>query len=88
MGLVQNDALRWSIPAFLLLQAGDLNCDEAVAFGDINSFVLLLSNPAQWQEAYPGCPPNNGDMNCDGSVGFDDISHFVACLSTGECDCP
>lgn len=24
---------------------GDLNCDEAVNFGDINPFVLALSNP-------------------------------------------
>jgi serralysin len=70
---------------------GDLNCDGvygASSFGDINPFVLLLSNPAAWQAAYPGCPLLNGDMNCDGVVDFRDINPFVTCLSGGQCGCP
>ncbi len=87
-GVLQNDALRRNMLAFLLLRAADLNCDGEVNFGDINPFVLLLSNPAVWEESYPGCPQNNGDINCDGGVSFGDINPFVACLTTGDCGCP
>ncbi len=59
---------------------GDLNCDGAVDFGDINPFVLILTNPAAWQAAYPGCPMLNGDINGDGVVDFGDINPFVALL--------
>ncbi len=62
---------------------GDLNCSGEVGFGDINPFVLILSNPAAWQAAYPGCPLLNGDINGDGSVNFADINPFVALLSGG-----
>jgi len=70
---------------------GDLDCDGTYgsgSFGDINPFVLILTNPGQWQTTYPGCPLLNGDMNCDGTVDFGDINPFVACLSSGDCDCP
>ena len=60
---------------------GDLNCDGSVSFSDINPFVLILSNPSAWQEAYPGCSPANGDVNQDGSVNFRDINPFVLLLS-------
>ncbi len=59
---------------------GDLNCDGVIDFGDINAFVLALSNPAAWQATYPGCPLENGDINGNGSVGFEDINPFVALL--------
>jgi len=42
---------------------GDLNCDGIVDFGDINPFVLYLSNFGACQAAYPDCPPENGDIN-------------------------
>jgi hypothetical protein len=61
--------------------AGDLNCDGSVSFGDINPFVLRLSNPAAYLAAFPNCPDANGDINGNGSVGFDDINPFVALLS-------
>ena len=64
-----------------LVRRGDVNCDGAVGFGDINPFVLLLSNPTAWQAEYPACPMLNGDINGDGTVGFDDINPFVALLS-------
>ena len=65
------------------VRRGDLNCDGVVDFKDINAFVLLLSNQAAWQAAYPGCPIENGDGNADGRVTFKDIDPFVAILSGG-----
>jgi hypothetical protein len=73
---------RWGC----LYPLGDLNCDGAVEFGDINPFVLYLSNNAAWQAEFPGCPPENGDINGDGTYGqwsFDDINPFVELLFGG-----
>jgi hypothetical protein len=61
---------------------GDCNCDGSVDFGDINPFVLVLTNPAAWEAAYPGCPLANADINADGAVDFGDINPFVALLSS------
>jgi hypothetical protein len=66
---------------------GDLNCDGQVDFGDINPFVLYLSNYSAWLMLYPGCHPFNGDVNGDGIYGqgsFADINPFVALLSSGD----
>jgi hypothetical protein len=71
------------IPDECELHPGDLNCDGSVDFGDINPFVLALTNPAAWQAAYPDCPMLNGDISGDGSVDFGDINPFVALLSGG-----
>ncbi|MEW6249435.1 MAG: matrixin family metalloprotease [Planctomycetota bacterium] len=60
---------------------GDLNCDGAVNFDDINPFVLALSDPAGYATAYPNCNIMNGDCNGDGRVDFDDINPFVALLT-------
>lgn len=61
---------------------GDINCDGLVDFGDINPFVLYLSDFAAWQAAYAGCPATNGDINGDGLYpSFDDINPFVALLT-------
>ena len=60
---------------------GDVNCDFAVDFGDINPFVLLLTNPTAWQAKYPKCPELNGDINRDGVVDFADINPFVRLLT-------
>jgi hypothetical protein len=68
---------------------GDLNCDGTygyLSFGDINPFVLYLSNFSGWQATYPGCDPLVGDINGDGTYGqgsFGDINPFVALLSGG-----
>jgi hypothetical protein len=72
---------------------GDLNCDGTINFGDINPFVLHLSNFAAWQSAFAGCNPQNGDINCDGTYGqgsFGDINPFVAVMTQcgSGCDCP
>jgi probable HAF family extracellular repeat protein len=67
---------------------GDVNCDGGVSFGDINPFVMLLSNPDLWQQTYPGCPIDTGDINIDGTVDFGDINPFVACIVNGGCPAP
>jgi hypothetical protein len=78
MGLL---VFRYNQPPFL---TGDLNCDGAVNFGDINPFVLYLSNFASWQTTYSGCNPQNGDINGDGTYpAFSDINPFVTLLSGG-----
>ena len=75
MGLL---VFRYNHPPVL---RGDLNCDGQADFGDINSFVLALSNPAAYAGAFPCCPAANGDINQDGEVDFGDINPFVALLS-------
>jgi hypothetical protein len=69
---------------------GDLNCDGQIDFGDINPFVMYLSAFANWQAAFPGCPPQNGDINADGTYGqasFGDINPFVTLLTAGPSPC-
>jgi hypothetical protein len=65
------------------LYTGDLNCDWSVDFLDINPFVLRLSNPQGYRNAFPHCLDANGDINSDGVVDFGDINPFVA-LMTGQ----
>ncbi len=60
---------------------GDLNCDGVVNFGDINPFVLALSNPAGYAQVYPNCDRMLGDVNGDGATNFADINPFVALLT-------
>jgi hypothetical protein len=70
--------------------AGDLNCDGVVDFGDINPFVLYLSDFSAWQVAYQGCNPLNGDINGDGVYGtgsFGDINPFVALMVQSPFQC-
>jgi hypothetical protein len=65
-----------------VVPAGDLNCDGVVDFGDINPFVLYLSNFLTWQQTYVDCPAENGDINGDGLYpDFGDINPFVALLT-------
>jgi probable HAF family extracellular repeat protein len=60
---------------------GDLNCDGAVDFGDINPFVLALSSREAYEAANPNCPWLNADINVSGTVDFADINPFVALLA-------
>jgi len=62
---------------------GDLDCSGEITFGDINPFVLALTDPAGWQAQYPGCPVLNGDIDESGVVDFGDINPFVSLLSSG-----
>ena len=76
--LYYTDGLVYFALAFF---RGDLNCDGALDFDDINPFVLALSDPAGYAAAYPDCKPVNGDLNEDGVVNFDDVNPFVALLA-------
>jgi hypothetical protein len=62
---------------------GDMNCDGLVNNFDITPFVLALSSPAGYAEAYPDCDIANGDINGDGLVNNFDITPFVALLTGG-----
>jgi hypothetical protein len=76
---------QWDYVRFGCVSApvpGDVNCDGAVNFGDINPFVEALSDPDGYQQSYPGCWPSNADINGDGSVNFGDIDPFVALLAS------
>lgn len=75
------DANSNGIPDECEILTGDVNCDGSVNFGDINPFVLMMTSPYQWQQAYPDCFLLNGDCNLDGAVSFADINPFIALLS-------
>jgi hypothetical protein len=62
--------------------AGDVNCDGLVDFGDINPFVLVLSDPNVYAAAFPLCDLALADCNDDGQVNFGDINPFVALLTS------
>jgi len=62
---------------------GDMNCDGVLNFGDINPFVLALSNPAAYEAVFPDCDLDNADCNGDGAVNFGDINPFVTLMTTG-----
>ncbi|MEW6199966.1 MAG: M14 family zinc carboxypeptidase [Planctomycetota bacterium] len=68
-------------PAGCPTHPGDLNCDGHVDFGDINPFVLALTNPASYAATFPNCNIMNGDVNKDGLVDFGDINPFVRLLT-------
>ncbi len=60
---------------------GDLNCDGAVDLGDVNPFVLALTDPAAYAVTFPNCDINLADINQDRNVGLDDVNPFVILLS-------
>ena len=62
---------------------GDMNCDGAVNFFDIDAFVLAVTNQPAYEAAYPNCDLLNGDCNDDGAVDFFDIDPFVALVTGG-----
>jgi len=77
------DANHNGIPDECELHAGDLNCDGAVNFNDIDPFVLALTDRPGYEAQYPTCLWLNADCNHDGTVSFADIDPFVALLSGG-----
>jgi hypothetical protein len=62
---------------------GDVNCDGLVNNGDIDAFVLALTNATAYAALYPGCNIMNADINGDGLVNNGDIDAFVALLTGG-----
>ena len=59
---------------------GDLNCDTVVNSFDIDPFVLAISDPNAYGNAYPDCDVWRADINADGLVNAFDIDPFVALL--------
>ncbi|MEW6250268.1 MAG: hypothetical protein AB1716_06455 [Planctomycetota bacterium] len=78
-----NDYGRWGTwwGWLQVKRTGDCNCDGVANTGDINSFVLALSDPQGYQTTYPDCNWQNADCNLDGLVDFNDINAFVGRLS-------
>lgn len=64
---------------------GDLNCDGALDFDDIDPFVLALIDRSSYEQSYPDCDFARADINQDGTVDFDDIDGFVECLVNDGC---
>ncbi len=73
---------RMDIGAYELLsrEYGDLNCDEVVNNGDIDPFVLALTDLAAYETAYAHCRHILGDLNYDTTLNNADIDAFVALL--------
>jgi hypothetical protein len=75
-----------SEPAVLIVPPlGDMNCDGATDVGDINPFVMAISDPNTYMYSFPYCDIMLGDVNQDGVLDFADIVPFTNCLSTGHC---
>jgi hypothetical protein len=76
-----DDVEVWGVPtnspSYL---PGDMDCDGAVTFGDIDLFVEALGGESAWTHA--ACPWRNGDLTGDGQVTFADIDPFVAAIGT------
>jgi hypothetical protein len=84
---VAHNIARWGCPPCI----GDLNCDGVIDFGDINAFVLYLSNYDVWWNTFLDCDPLSGDINSDGTYGqnsFTDINPFVELMISGQGPCP
>ncbi len=71
-------------PCGVVLCPGDMDCDGAVDFDDMDLLVEALTYPggAGWPHA---CAWTNGDCTGDGAVDFDDIDPFVALIGS---NCP
>lgn len=59
---------------------GDVNCDGAINFSDIDPFVAALSYPSGAGWSFD-CPWLRADANFDDAVNFADIDAFVALLN-------
>ncbi len=65
------------------LLVGDMNCDGAVSVGDINPFVLALTDALAYADQFPDCDILAGDCNGDTQVTVGDINCFVALVTGG-----
>ncbi len=59
---------------------GDLNCDGTVSVGDINAFVMALTDLDAYRVQFPTCDHERADLNEDGNVSVGDIGGFVELL--------
>ena len=63
----------------------DMNCDGSVDLGDIDPFVLAMTDRATYEAMYPACDWYKGDLDCDGDIDFRDQDIFVNVLTLGYC---
>jgi hypothetical protein len=61
-------------------EKGDLNCDGKIDAFDIDPFVLALTDPDGYKEAWPDCDITLADINEDTKIDAFDIDPFVALL--------
>lgn len=78
---VEDDANVNGIPDICEYLTGDMDCDGEVTFGDINPFVLAMTNQPMYESAYPDCFYSNADCDGSGVVDFGDINAFVDLLT-------
>ncbi len=64
---------------------GDLNCDGNISVGDINPFVLAITDAAAYEAAFPDCDIDAADINGDNMTSVGDINGFVALVTGGPC---
>ena len=57
---------------------GDLNCDGLVNNGDIDAFVMALTNSNMFATKYPSCYRLLADMNGDGVANNGDVDAAIA----------
>jgi hypothetical protein len=82
-GYSQDGEIRYARSTAPVVQIlGDLNCDGAVDGYDIDPFVLALTSPAAYAEAFPACDYMLADINGDGTVNGYDIDPFVGLLTS------
>ncbi len=61
---------------------GDLNCDGVANNGDIDAFVLAISDATAYAATYPDCDFELADCNEDGAVNNGDIDAFIAQMAS------
>jgi hypothetical protein len=71
----------------------DMNNDGNVNLGDINPFVMALSDPNDYALAWPGLDASmswKGDADCSGQFNLADVNAFTDRVTRGCCDpdCP
>jgi len=59
---------------------GDMNCDCAVSFDDVQPFALSLIDAAAYAGQQPLCSISNADINMDTQIDGGDIAWFVELL--------
>ena len=69
--------------AKVLFEVGDMNCDGVVNLLDVGPFVLAISDPSAYADAFPGCDIQLGDANGDSLVNLLDVQQFIDLISGG-----
>lgn len=59
---------------------GDMNCDCAVSFDDVQPFALALIDASAYAGQHPLCSNSNADINMDTTVDGSDITGFIGLL--------